>query len=364
MRIVCFIAACLVLLCDLHTAGESCMMLPKDFAGGISQNSHKAIVYHRDGKEDLILKIGYQLKGEKVPDNFAWIVTVPNEPEKYNVGTEELFEQTQRWAVRNVANFKGKDSKLSKRSRSLVDSQKKYDGLEFGKRAEVGPYDIQPVRARGLEALNVLNEWLSANGFPTEDPDHMKYFVENKFTFLAIKISPEKDSKLSMSGELPPLHLSFQTEKIYYPLKFSSRQGVFDLQLYTLTEEKLDYSKSSSELKKLSWYDNGYKRNVVVNTPQFPTELTKALEKSAFELNANKMYLNVLNCKEINKGESIATWNKDIFLASTKNSRIESSFPIMIPFGLIAAGLLIAGVLFFTRKRNGTVNSPSIQIVL
>ena len=53
-------------------------------------------------------------------------------------------------------------------------------GVELGKRAVVGPYDIQPVRALGRNALTALNRWLGTNGFPTEAPEHMKYFVDNK----------------------------------------------------------------------------------------------------------------------------------------------------------------------------------------
>ena len=46
--------------------------------------------------------------------------------------------------------------------------------------------------------VSALNAWLEKNGFPTEDPEHMKYFVENKFTFLAIKINPPKGDRLSL----------------------------------------------------------------------------------------------------------------------------------------------------------------------
>ena len=119
-----------------------------------------------------------------------------------------------------------------------------------------------------------LNEWLQKNGYPTEDPDHMKYFVENGFTFLCVKVSPAEGSKAVESfGKLPPLHLSFRSEKMYYPLRFSSRQGAFDLQLVTLTEKPIDYRASAESLRQLGWNDRSHRRNVGVSTGDLPPEL-------------------------------------------------------------------------------------------
>jgi hypothetical protein len=98
------------------------------------------------------------------------------------------------------------------------------DDVELGTRVRVGPYDIQPVRAHGVEALDGLNRWLRKNGFPTEDPAHMKYFVENKFTFLCVRVAPpEGEKNVASSSSLRPIHLSFKSEKPYSPLRFSSR---------------------------------------------------------------------------------------------------------------------------------------------
>lgn len=345
MKYLSFLIAMILLVSDFQIDGTACMMTPKNFTGRISQNSHKAILVHRDGRQDMILKIGYQFAGQKVPEKFAWIVTVPNEPEKYNVATDDLFTDVSLWAHSLVIKKIKRDRKRNPDEE--VDSAKAGSALVFSEPVKVGPYDIQPVQARGLAALTELNKWLTKNGFPTEDPDHMKYFVENRFTFLAIKISPQQDKKLAQSGTLPPLHLSFKSKSVYYPLMFSSRQGVFDLQLFTLTNAELDYRNSAEALRKISWRDSNFLRNVLVKSDRLPDTLKLALKRSAFDETPDQYYLNVLNCRRVNRGNSISTWKSDIFLSVDANVKADASLPYFYSFYLpagIGTGLFLVVV--------------------
>jgi hypothetical protein len=60
----------------------------------------------------------------------------------------------------------------------------------------------------------------------------MEYFVENRFTFLCVKFSPPgKKATVEAESGVKPLHLSFKSPNPYYPLRFSSRQGAFDVNL-------------------------------------------------------------------------------------------------------------------------------------
>ena len=138
---------CLILLigCGCLAAQRviACCMVPKDFAGSIGQAQQRAIIFHRDGREELILSISYQIKGDATPDRFAWIVTTPAEPDSYRVAPSEIFDEAAKWA----------DPILTATGSRVAASAKAESGLEFGIPAEVGPYRIQPVRARGEEAL-------------------------------------------------------------------------------------------------------------------------------------------------------------------------------------------------------------------
>ena len=289
----------------LAPQAESCCMVPATYAGTISQSAQEAVIFHADGREELILKINYKITGDTLPDKFAWVITVPNTPDAYEVADAKLFEEVFPWAeklvvpqTKNGNTFGGRDH-----------------GLEIGKPVKVGPYTIQPVKALGKEALAGLNEWLAENGFPKEDPAHMEYFVEHKFTFLCVKFDPPKDKKtVDAEGGVPPLHLSFKSDSPYYPLRFSSRQGVFDVNLYVFTKEKFDYRESSDSLGRINVAEKTpFSTNVEVAPKDFPKPLKAAYEKSKFKDDSGKWHLNVLRAKDVNKGNAIAKWKTDIF---------------------------------------------------
>jgi len=286
-----------------------CCMVPANYEGVIQQSAQEAVLFHADGREELILKINYKITGKTLPDRFAWVITVPNEPDQYEVADSNLFKEVFDWAQKRVV-----VPRLSKgRDKSSGDTDNW--GLVIGKPVKVGPYTIQPVRARGKKALGKLNDWLDSKGFPKEDPKHMEYFVENKFTFLCVKFDPRKGQKtVDRAGGVPPLHLSFKSKTPYYPLRFSSRQGVFDLNLYVLTKEEFDYKASSSSLKHINWRNDPFiKRNVEVKAHSFPKSLEKVYEKSKFKDYTGTWYLNLLRTEQVNRGNAIAKWKTDIF---------------------------------------------------
>ncbi len=301
--------AFVVLLLVAGAVAEPCCMVPADYKGTISQSAQEAVMFHADGREELILKINYQITGDKMPDRFAWIVTVPNEPDAYAVGDAKLFEEVFSWAESQV-----NPPDLKGRGPAKGDLG---EGLEFGKAVKVGPYEIQPVRALGREALAGLNEWLKKNGFPTEDENHMAYFVDKKFTFLCMKIVPEQGQKaVEKASGVPPLHLSFKSDKPYYPLRFSSRQGVFDVNLYVFTKTDFDFESSNDSLKRINVAKPHGASNVTVATDAFPKSLKDRYAASAFKDYAGAWRLNVLRAKQVNKDNTIATWKEDIFFAT------------------------------------------------
>lgn len=284
---------------------EPCCMVPKTYTGTISQSAQEALIFHHDGREDLILKINYKISGEKTPDYFAWIVTVPTEPDTYAVAGEKLFEEVFAWA-NPLVEVPTASADLSKALHQ--------GSIELGKRVQVGPYDIQPVRARGKEALEGLNRWLEQNGFPTEDPGHMAYFVEQRFTFLCMKITPPSGGRrVAAESGVSPLQLSFKSEQPYYPLRFSSRQGIFDVNLYLFTQRNFDFDASHESLKKINWTGGSLMRNVSVETKAFPKLLAEAYSKGGFKEYSGPWRLNVLRTHEVNKSYPISSWKEDVF---------------------------------------------------
>jgi hypothetical protein len=290
-----------------------CCMVPRNYRGAIRQSAQEAVLFHADGREELILKINYRIEGETLPDRFAWVVTVPNKPYRYQVADTKLFQDVYPWARKLL--MKPMPRSRSKKKATRGHSAGSHPGLEIGKRVQVGPYTIQPVRALGEKALGALNRWLSDNGFPTEDPNHMRYFVRKKFTFVCIKFNPRKGQKtVDRSGGVPPLQLSFKSKNPYYPLRFSSRQGVFNVNLYVLTKKQFDYEASQGNLGRINNYESQYIRtNVAVRAASFPERLQKAYRNSRFKEYAGTWYLNLLQGRKVNRNNSIAKWKTDIF---------------------------------------------------
>jgi hypothetical protein len=108
------------------------------------------------------------------------------------------------------------------------------EGLELLAPVSVGDYAIQPIKARGPESAQALNTWLAENGFSTVPVANMAYYLERRWVWLAIKANVS-----AVKGELRPLRVAFPSERVVYPLKFSTHQGVFDVTLWVFSAKPL-----------------------------------------------------------------------------------------------------------------------------
>ncbi len=232
-----------VLSLTLHgPRAEACCMVPFGYEGDVDQSGQDVVVVFHEGQESLTLRVRPLFAGgEAPPASLAWLVTVPNTPKAYDVAEAAVFAEARELHRRledlyedqkpkPIANPLG-DDWAADGAVALESKQ-----LEVDETVTVGPYAITPVRARGLAAVDALNEYLKANGFSTEDPAHLAWFAENEFTFLCIKITPpEGAASLGTHLDLQPLQLSFETERPYYPGMYSANQGNFSLKLTMFT---------------------------------------------------------------------------------------------------------------------------------
>ncbi|MCA8947723.1 MAG: DUF2330 domain-containing protein, partial [Planctomycetes bacterium] len=191
----------------------------------------------------------------------TWVVTVPSKPLRYDQASVEaldagpefqkkLFQLARdQWANKTGFEWPEWLSWMSARDASVNDA-KAAGAIEEDALVTVGPYNITPVRAKGAEAVQALNDYLGQRGFPKEDPAHLQYFIDNEFTFLCINVTPPQgQTALGRELELPPLVIGFETPEPYYPGKFSSRQGNFKLDLTVITDSPLN-TQSVGELRK------------------------------------------------------------------------------------------------------------------
>ncbi len=319
-----FVAGSLVSFLAQPANSPGCCMLPSNLPHKISQNNQQAIVVHSGNREDLILSINYkiELANPKTkpapPAELAWIVTTPNEPSEYRIFEYETLQEFSSWNHRLCHMPRRSRGSCGFGCSAAPDSAKtEYDDLVMSEMVKVGPYEIQPIKARGQDAFNQLNDWLKEKGFPQEDAKHMKYFIENEFTFLCVRVSSQKGfASLKSNGQLPPLHLTFESEKPYYPLMFSSRQGVFDLMLNLVTHQPIDFDKNHSTLEQLEASDE-YRRNVVIGKSDLAEKLGDFVDEHPSD-NKKKYYLNVVRGVKVNSEHPITKWESDVFFVLGK----------------------------------------------
>ncbi|MGB0767219.1 MAG: DUF2330 domain-containing protein [Phycisphaeraceae bacterium] len=292
-------------------------MLPEDYLGHVGQAEQVGLLIHRDGLQDLILGIRYEITPDEhgaLPSKLTWLIALPSEPlaeDGYGLAEASLFDELSglaaRTLVRRLPRPEPKSTAMAEGVEEAVEEAA--DGVELGRAVKIGPYDIQPVRGVGQNALDGLNDFLERRGFPVEDPAHMAWFVEHGFTFLCIEVNPLPGEGALPSGDaLPPLRVRFETEHPYYPLRYSSQQGDFDLSLYTLTDRSIDLARSAYVLQAIGWQ----------NTPGSyfaPYRCWKAPQRVATETMFDRWWaLESMPASSRERLEAIDAWSFGLFL--------------------------------------------------
>ena len=126
-------------------------------------------------------------------------------------------------------------------------------------------------------------------------------------------------------GPLKPLHLSFKSEEPYYPLRFSSRQGIFGINVWMLTKDQVDFKKAAAVYQKVGapsplgsngQLDPFRPFNVKVTQKKSPEALRKLMANSPSSSirNQSSWHLNLIKSSQVNHHVKIASWNNDVFL--------------------------------------------------
>lgn len=378
--------ALLLLVVLLFSARVSaCCMVPLNFPGDVDQAQQQVLVMHRDGHQEMVIRVAPVFKGGgDGPLYMTWVLTVPSMPTGYREATQEtlragadfheqMFTLARRqWQARTRFLFSELMPTLSS-----AGGAPKLAELNVGPTVRVGSYTITPVQAVGSGALEALNTWLRQNGFPTEDPGHMKYFVDNNFTFLCIYVTPPSGKTLGSSAELPPLQVGFDCPEPYYPGKFSSRQGDFSLDLTVVTDKPLEMDALRARIAQLNAYSGGRVELCNLWSVQpLPEQILAAMD-GRINANAGRWYVNRLVSRGFNPlgkdGQpAIASWNEDIFFPLGNHTDELPGFWYYgdedIWFGerffrehalafMVLSGITLFSVLFWRSRRNRARNA-------
>lgn len=304
----------------LNTPVEACLHPAKEFKYPIKAGSQRGLIMFHDNKQHLVIAPSYKVDGlpkERVKNDaiegfnsLAMIIPVPNLPESYAEADAKLFTDLDEFtAPEEVPDLR--DAK-SGRNSARGHGGDEQEGATFYKPVKAGAYDIQPIKASGEKGGIELNAWLDNNGFGAVRDDLLKYYIDNKFYWLAVKLSAEKG--LPVSGDLKPLMLTVGTSKPFFPLKIRAGEGEFDAEIWLICADKIDIEKTKAfGLLTVEQRDGGF---IQKNRATAPTKLPKTvagiwskfeMDKSPAELNCYRFY-----GAGLNKDGSLAKLEKDL----------------------------------------------------
>jgi len=209
---------------------DACMHVGKTFSGQVTQKGQRLLVVHDGTQQTTVLRIDYDL-GSSV-DGIGLVIPVPAIPSKYATADAKLFEALETWAPldRQVPQPR------SKSKNGAIASSATEPPLELLEPVKTGPYAIQPMKARGEAGAKAVNEWLTGNDYAPIPMEALKYYVDNEWSFLAVKAGGE--GSLAAKGALPPLSYTFESKRAVVPLKLEA-QGVFPVRVYLVTTSDL-----------------------------------------------------------------------------------------------------------------------------
>lgn len=333
-------------------------MLPAKYEGSIQQTQQEGIIIYKDGIQDLILKVDPKITGKAKLENFCWLITVPNEPDKYDVLDESIFKSFFDLKIKHLIKPVPKDRGIGCSERlTLEKASDVYRGIELGKYVEVGDYAIQPIRGIGVHAYTGLNKWLADNDFPIEPKQHMQYFIDENFTFLCIKIKPKaEEGDKTITPLLKPLHMTFKSKAPYYPMKYSSQQGDFSVNIYSVTDKPIDFKVSKPVLSKINWTNQNLLKNVNLAQKSLPDDIKKVLN-----VKQKYMYFNHFTGLHPNVNKKINSWNKDIFfsLNNSHSPNDENMITVKRTHWINTGALIVILIIFFiiTARKLKKINS-------
>jgi hypothetical protein len=316
----------------------------KPFKGRVLAAGYEGIVFHADGREELILNVVASIEGDpKEAGAIGWVLALPTVPDRYDASlTPQVFADA------------------SELMHSLSHPAKSHGGggpLTFGgpskggarapaikvKKILVGPYTVHQIEVLGAGAVTALNEWFKKNGFQERDPKSMAFFVKRGYTFLCMRVKPgaSQSKGFSKRANLPPLRVSFAAAKPFFPLKFSSHAGTFPLSLYLLSEHPLDWEASGKTLQRLGFastvrFATATRRNYEIGPSSLGGQLYQVYDKALKEgfPKAKRLYFNLLEARKINTRKNpISAWEDDVWFelnTSARRSEVRKTIRAML----------------------------------
>jgi len=242
-----------------------------------SNAQYGVIFYEKDTqKETLILTIDFEGDAK----DFGWLIPFPSRP-YVTRGSDQIFESLNQLIRKDYTTYHYQPLFSMKEERAVSVP------VQVIETKKVAYYEIAVLSA---SEANALTNWLQKHNFkfPSKYSYLLNDYINQKWYFVAVKISPQalSQGKVSFSGHPIPLKIEFKTSQPFYPLYLTKAQ--LELLPYLKLSSDLILNKKAIEyLKKIGYVDLIKK----TKGPQiFSTIVSDLLAKKPYEKSIVKKY--------------------------------------------------------------------------
>lgn len=211
-------------------------------------------------------------------------------------------------------------------------------------RQDLGPFDVSTLAATDA---NALGDWLTENGYQLapEIASALQPYVDDGWYYVAVRLSPGA-SEEELTGELAPLRISFEYDKIVYPMRLSAlARNSLSVYTYVLTDHRVVKNQSFGQeaLEFAGWVD--------------PATLEKDSPLAAFapqKLFLTKFAEYIYSPKNVTDDYTFSFAANDETYRKVEYRHVNLS-AITIPaclLGLCLVGLLAVGGIWMMQRRN------------
>jgi hypothetical protein len=116
-------------------------------------------------------------------------------------------------------------------------------GVEVVEQVTLGPLEATTLKASNSSGLK---KWLKYNDYKlsANATKYLDYYVKKKWSFVAVKL----EGSSTLTGELDPLRITFETEKVVYPMRLSAAASTPQaLRLYLFGDSRSDVVQDTSK---------------------------------------------------------------------------------------------------------------------
>ena len=196
----------------------------------VKEDRKEALLFEKDGLSHLVVRT--RISSPELPRSLAWVIPTPRVPVVVKEESAELFPQLYKLIPDRVQvtptlyQFLPSCSTLPMPGQAIVVHQPQ----------STEHYTTQIIEIRSDNASEALNAWLVKNGFSQVPEQHQLHYLIPGRAFVCVKI---RKLPKGNAAQIPPVHLAWRGETTTLPLKFSSHSGVFDVDLYVLSQNSL-----------------------------------------------------------------------------------------------------------------------------